>query len=46
MKRRGLFAINEHFEEDFNEVLPSAAVFNSLLTEAVRPIYPFSHLAP
>jgi hypothetical protein len=26
-KKRSLFAINEHFEEDFNTVLPSAIVF-------------------
>jgi hypothetical protein len=26
-KKRSLCAINEHFEEDFNTVLPSAIVF-------------------
>ena len=27
MKKRSLYAINEHFEEDFNTVLLSAIVF-------------------
>jgi hypothetical protein len=26
-KKRRLYALNEHFEEDFNAVLPSAIVF-------------------
>jgi len=42
-KKRSLCAINEHFEEDFNTVLPSAIVFQQPAKVAMPPMG-FSHV--